>query len=352
MTVLFVVTNGAGLGHLTRGLAVARRLRQLDNTIEIIFCSTSLATEVIREMGFMYYYLPTKHVMPKNTTNGMWNRYLSQTLEMIIEVHHPQMVVYDGVYPYSSLLSTLNKHKLIKIWLKRESYKVGTDDGTEMEKRFNLTIVPGEAGLRKLSNTIKKKYVNPIILLDQEEAHKREAIRTELKLSQQHKLFYVQLGAGIINDTHDVLHRVIDLILKNPDHRILLGESIIGKHLDIKNQSITTIRSYPNSQYFKAIDYAVSASGYNTFHELLYYGVPSLFIPNTQTSKDDQVARVKRGVVKKACLLAFENKINETDFNQLIQNEQILRKNSKNLVAVNGALEAAKIILNEGGAIR
>lgn len=352
MTVLFVVTNGAGLGHLTRGLAVARRLRQLDETIEIIFCSTSLATEVIREMGFMYYYLPTKHVMPKSTTNGMWNKYLSQTLEMIIEVHHPHMVVYDGVYPYSSLISTLNKHKLIKIWLKRESYKAGTDDGTEMEKRFSLTIVPGEAGLRRLPDTAKKKYVNPIILLDKEEAHQREAIRDELKISYQNKLFYVQLGAGVINDTNPVLHRVIDLILKNPENRILLGESIIGKHLDMKHQQLTTIRSYPNSQYFKAIDYAVSASGYNTFHELLYYGVPSIFIPNTQTSKDDQVARVKRCTAKKACLMAYENKISETTFNQLIQNERVFRKNSERLIPVNGALEAAQIILNEGGAIR
>lgn len=352
MTVLFVVTNGAGLGHLTRGLAVARRLRQLDHKIEIIFCSTSLATEAIREMGFMYYYLPTKHVMPKSTTNGMWNRYLSQMLEMIIEVHRPQMVVYDGVYPYSSLISTLNKHKLIKIWLKRESYKVGTDDGTDMEKRFSLTIVPGEAGLRRLPNTARKKYVNPIILLDKEEAHPRETIRDELRLDAHHKLFYVQLGAGIINDTHDVLRRVIDLILKNTEHRILLGESIIGEHLDIKHPHITTIRSYPNSQYFKAIDYAVSASGYNTFHELLYYGVPSIFVPNTQTSKDDQVARVKRAVSKKACLMAFEDKINETNFNQLIQNERLFKTNTEKLVTINGALEAAKIILNEGGAIR
>lgn len=348
MTILFVVTNGAGLGHLTRGLAVARRLKRLDETVDIIFCSTSLATEAIRETGFMYYYLPTKHIMPKNTTNGMWNRYLKQTLEMIIEVHNPDMAVYDGVYPYANLINTLNNNHIKKIWLKRESYKVGTDDGSDAEKMFHLTIVPGEAGLTKLMDTPRKKYVKPIILLDQEEAHEREIIRAELNVSDTQRLFYVQLGAGVINDMHNDLYRVIDLILINPNHRILLGDSIIGKRLNIVHPYITTIRSYPNSQYFKALDYAVSASGYNTFHELLHYGVPSIFIPNTKTSKDDQVARVERAVVKNACLMAYENKINEKDFITLEQNERILKKNAMQLVPENGALEAAKIILDEG----
>ena len=39
-TVIFTITNAAGLGHITRGLAVARRLQTLN--IESVFFTTSV----------------------------------------------------------------------------------------------------------------------------------------------------------------------------------------------------------------------------------------------------------------------------------------------------------------------
>ena len=74
-TIIFMVTNGAGLGHLTRGLAVAKKLRQLDSTLEIVFFSTSLATEVIRNEGFMFYISPV---------NPLCQRQLQPACGMII----------------------------------------------------------------------------------------------------------------------------------------------------------------------------------------------------------------------------------------------------------------------------
>ena len=53
------------------------------------------------------------------------------------------------------------------------------------------------------------------------------------------------------------------------------------------------VRDFPLSRRFRAFDLAVSAAGYNSFHELLRFGIPTLFIPNQDTALDDQQGRAQ-----------------------------------------------------------
>ena len=39
------------------------------------------------------------------------------------------------------------------------------------------------------------------------------------------------------------------------------------------------------------MDFAISAAGYNSFHELLHHGLPCIFLPNDDQRVDDQRAR-------------------------------------------------------------
>jgi len=348
-TIVFMVTNGAGLGHLTRGLAVAKRLAKIDPSLNIVFLSTSLATEVIREAGFMYFYTPTRAILTESTTASDWNRYISRQLNEIIEIYHPIALVYDGVYPYLGVLSTLKNQMIKSIWIKRECYKEETKDLKHLEAAFDLVIVPKELASDQMVDTAKRKHCNPIIFLDKEEAHTREVVRKQIGLTEKENLFYLQLGAGTINSIDQLLQDLIQLILKQPENRILLGESIIGKHIEVKDPHIIHIRSYPNSQYFKGVDYAVSAAGYNTFHELLYFGIPTIFIPNTRTTKDDQVARVKMAESKNACIGIQEDQSNKeyaAAMDQLVTYKDSIKKNATKLIKENGAMQAAQYIYN------
>ena len=47
-------------------------------------------------------------------------------------------------------------------------------------------------------------------------------------------------------------------------------------------------------EWWKRCGIIISSAGYNKVHELVYFGVPSIFIPNTGTGKDDQKA-IARG---------------------------------------------------------
>ena len=50
--------------------------------------------------------------------------------------------------------------------------------------------------------------------------------------------------------------------------------------------------TYPMSRYLRAFDATVSAAGYNAYHELIRFGVPSLFVPMRRQT-DDQEARAR-----------------------------------------------------------
>jgi UDP-N-acetylglucosamine:LPS N-acetylglucosamine transferase len=63
------------------------------------------------------------------------------------------------------------------------------------------------------------------------------------------------------------------------------------------------VRVYPISRYLRGFDLVVSASGYNSFHELIAFGIPAVFVPNRETALDDQVSRARFAAAAGAALI-------------------------------------------------
>ncbi|MGO1372190.1 MAG: glycosyltransferase [Senegalia sp. (in: firmicutes)] len=345
--IIFTPTNGAGLGHLTRLLAIARRIKKLNPDKEIIFFSTSSAMHLILQEGFLGYHLPSKMLFPKDVTSTQWNDLLEEQLGRIIEMHKPSMLVFDGAYPYAGLISSMSEaNSLKKAWIKRGRAKVNVEAmRDEKEGHFDYVIKPGEAGVIKKDN----EY-NPVIYLDKTELLTKQEVRKKLQISNEYKIVYVQLGAGNINDINSILNKVLEVLKERKDVYIVMGESIIGNRLDIFEDRIIVIKDYPNSRYFLGFDLAISATGYNTFHELMYFGVPSIFIPNKNTKTDDQLARAKKSVIVGAAKIiediTEENLRVAVDYALNPSNNLEMRNNCKKLIDCNGADEIAEFISN------
>ena len=62
------------------------------------------------------------------------------------------------------------------------------------------------------------------------------------------------------------------------------------------------VKLYPVSRYLRAFDLTVSAAGYNSFHEQLGFGVPTVFLPNTadQAGRSGRPGPVRRGRRRRA----------------------------------------------------
>ena len=350
--ILFVPTNGAGLGHLTRLLAIARRVKRIDPSKKIIFHTTSSAMHLILQEGFLGYHLPSKMLFPKEMSAKQWNAMLRDHLETVIGIHQPETIVFDGAFPYAGLVASMRKKDgLRKIWVKRGQHKEGKAELVESkETEFDEVYVPGEAGGE---NSMRKEgiktFCEPVLYLDREELKDRESVRRQWNIPDGMKMVYVQLGAGKINDIHSTISILLNELLKRDDVFVVIGESIIGNRMDLKMDRVLTLRDYPNSIYFNAFDLIVTATGYNTFHEVMYFGVPSILIPNENTKTDDQVARAMLAGNAGAAIVLRDP--GATDFEKAIQealdeeNNQNMRNNALSLMKENGAQQMAEMIV-------
>ncbi|MFD1735469.1 hypothetical protein ACFSCX_02730 [Bacillus salitolerans] len=104
--ILFMPTNGFGLGHLTRTLAIARRLKQQDPSVKIIFITTSHAIHLVYKEGFIGYFFPSEKL--STLKRRVWNQMFSSTVINVIRAYNPKVLVFDGVYPYD-IISEIDK---------------------------------------------------------------------------------------------------------------------------------------------------------------------------------------------------------------------------------------------------
>jgi UDP:flavonoid glycosyltransferase YjiC (YdhE family) len=157
---------------------------------------------------------------------------------------------------------------------------------------FDTVIEPGDfaAALDSgVTTTTDAVRVGPVTLLDRDELDDRATARTALGLPAEGRLALVSLGAGNINDTRGDTGAVV-AALRDLDIGVCVTRTPIATGQG-RLDDVHVVRDFPLSRRYTAFDIAISATGYNSFHELLRFGVPTLFVPNTATALDDQEAR-------------------------------------------------------------
>ena len=294
--VVMFPTNGVGFGHFTRMLAIAKRMKQQDPSLEIIFFTTMPTLHLLKP-----YSIPAHHISGpkyfKGFESGDWNALLEEELTLCLETHKPSMFIFDGAFPYRGMLRAIqDRNGLRKIWMRRGMFKKGAKVPVDSIQHFDTIIRPGDAiadSEEEIDHGLEILHSSPIILLDEGELLTREKARYRLGIPLDCRAVYVQLGAGQINDISSEIRMTIDALLKHENLHVILGESMIGSRIEIDLPNVHIIRDYPNSQYFNGFDAVVQAGGYNSFHETRAFGLPALFYPNMETGMDDQLARCK-----------------------------------------------------------
>lgn len=290
--VLLMSSNGAGMGHLTRLFSYARRL---DGDARTYLLSMSQAVPVAARLGHPFEYLPSAKAlgMPPGRWRGMFVDRVSETVRRV----RPDVVVFDGTWPYQGVDEIREKNPDARwVWSRRGMWRAGLNSEQITKAAwFDRVLEPGDlAAEYDAGATVGEPAhrVGPVTLLDVADLESREEARAALGLPQDGPLALVSLGAGNINDTSGDLGAAaaalaalgVGVCVTVPEIAASGGPAGGDVHL---------VRDYPLSRRYRAFDLVISASGYNSFHELLRLGVPSLFVPNTATSLDDQAGRAR-----------------------------------------------------------
>lgn len=349
-TVLFVII-GAGLGHLTRGLAIATQFMKLNKNCKIIFFTTNGNANIIDQFHYEYYYLPNRGLLSQTMKAPEYNAYMKEILTGIMEKHQPEYFIFDGAFPYPCIVNRMRERiSMHNIWIKREGDRQGFNDAAIIayKKYFDCIIIPEELGQQEYREYLtKEKLVPPMILID-DDMDLRDRIRNRFPITSKRKVWYVQLGREHRDKQSSLLNQIINTILNKDNAYIVLGESIDGPRIEMKHTRIWNYRNYPNSAMFSEIDFAITTAGYNIVHELAYYNIPAILVPDLSVVKDDQRARALR-------LEGIGGAVTLEDYNQLdsaiehlMMNELDMKKKLEETHFVNGAQEAAEIILSMG----
>lgn len=352
--VILFPTNGVGLGHFTRLFAIAKRIRKRDPGVEIVFVTTMSALHLVEAEGYPAYHFPGKYMF-NDMTSAEWNTITEEFIATVFEIHRPSVFVFDGTFPYRGMLNAIrNRDGLTKIWLRRGTFKKGaTKIPVDSIEHFDRIIRPGDSSSRpeeEIEFSTPLNLIEPILFADKGELFPKEVVRTRLGITSDSLVVYVQLGAGKINDIESDLDRIIRILNVHNNLQIVVGESLIGKRLNVVGERIRTIRDYPNSLSFNGFDFAIMAGGYNSYHEAIEFALPTIFLPNTETGMDDQVARVKAGAEAGACIMITDQNDEsiQNAVTKMINLEERMKfvESCTKLSKLNGANEAATIVLD------
>jgi UDP:flavonoid glycosyltransferase YjiC (YdhE family) len=291
--ILFVTTNGTGLGHLTRGMSIARRL---DPEVQPVILTLSQAAPVVREAGFHVEYFPSYHT-PAAGSHRQWNRRLFTRLMALIGELRPRIVVFDGAHPYPAVMVAIKfTEGLTWVWSRRPMWKPGVGAiALSRAEAFDHILEPGEfAESEDHGATVARRdeavRVPPIVFCDDEELLDRAEAERELGLEPGRVNALIHLGAG--KDVTPTVARCLQRLVREPEVQVAALESNIAHGLAVPDEVVHLRERYPMSRLYSAFDFTVSAAGYNAYHELIRFAVPTLYVPMPRQS-DDQAARAR-----------------------------------------------------------
>lgn len=289
---LFISSNGTGMGHLTRLLAYARRV---EPELAPHFLSLSQAVPVVGRFGFPFEYLPSAKAT--GLKSARWHKLFAARVAETVGRVRPEVVVFDGTWPYEGIPVARQAHPDVPwVWSRRGMWRAGHNrDQLAKAEWFDEVVEPGDFAAEfdaGVTVNAAATRVGPVTLLDSSELEDRATARAALGLDADAPLALVSLGAGTINDTSGDIGAVVAALRSlGVGVCVTKPEIALGSPGDLHD--VHVVSDFPLSRHYRAFDLAVSATGYNSFHELLRFEVPTLFVPNRATALDDQEARAQ-----------------------------------------------------------
>ena len=311
--------NGAGLGHVSRLLHLARWMRHIVSFIdgrppEIIFLTSTEATQLISDAGFAAFKLPSKGTARKTQLAvPEFRRLARQFVWQVLSDFAPDLLVVDTFAQGSldELFPILDAPYARSLVLRRIKPSEAKRPIFQASYRFYHAVVFPHTRdevlplLAELPPGPEQTFVGPVFFDPPGPGERdavREALRAELGLKNGIPLIYLSAGGG--GDPHaEALLIELVRVASNalPAAALLVGAGPLYRGRRVFAPNVIWYSDPGISRLFPAVDAAISAAGYNSFHELAAAGVPTAFF-GLEKIADDQDERVRRLEALGACL--------------------------------------------------
>ncbi len=295
--------NGSGLGHLTRLISVGRWLRRYvtlleDQPPEVLFLTSSDASDILAQAGFASFKIPSKTVSVRAGLDKLeYRRLAKHFVWQMLGVFSPDLFVVD-TFPsgsFDELFQVLDgpfKKSFVFRGVKPE-YAARPIFRSALGM-YDAVVVPHQhqtSYVEQLAPTIQASFSGEVVQFERDELLPAEAARRELGVADGDRLVYLSAGGGGDPDAESTISGLVDALRHEPGLHLLVGAGPLYHGNRMAGPRLTWFDSPNIWRYFHGLDAAISAAGYNTFHELIYAGVPTAFYSQEKIA-DDQSQRI------------------------------------------------------------
>ena len=351
--------NGVGTGHVTRLIAVSRWLRRhaqrLNVPLEIYFLTSSEAGSLLFAESFPAFKLPSRTIIAEAGIDesgflDLARSWVGNTLDAL----DPDLLLVD-TFPQGyfeelpPFLTAARKSALIYRPVK-EIHANQPEFQTALSL-YSLVLVPeyeqNALVLTPPSARDRIRYVGPMMVREQAEVLVREEARKVLGITGDRLAVYVSAGGGGDVNAKHLIQNCYEALSGIQELHLIIGAGPLYRGPCIHGDRVTWLSNENAIEFATAFDVAVAAAGYNTFNELMHYGVPAVYLPQEKWA-DDQRARAERAARAGAAIVLDSN---GTGLRQAIEKfcdpaqRLSASRSAHNLVPRNHASEAAAALL-------
>lgn len=297
--VVLFPTNGVGMGHYARMYALASAIRRMKPEVEIVFFTTNYVLHPLYSEGMTCYHLPSRKKF-KGMEARTWNQQCEDMLANVFSVHRPSVFIFDGAYPYRGMLNAIkNRISTTRIWVRRISRRGKENAPIDAYSHFEKIVIPGdliEANMEDMAKLPIDEIVMtpPMLSVSRSDLNERGYLRSRLGIPPEGTVALVSLGAGEINDISNLRDFVIEGLVDRGIFVIIADSMLKPMNKRYDHEKIRVVQSFPIMRNRSCFDFAVIAGGYNSVNECVLLRLPSVIIPNFETSRDDQPGRAEK----------------------------------------------------------
>ena len=341
-----IISAGGTGGHIYPALSIIKKIKEKDETAEILYVGTTdrMEKDIVPKENIPYYGIKIRGFDRKFSFNNFKTikYFISGIKEMkkLMKEFKPDIVIGVGGYVTAPVIYAASKLG-IKTIIHEQNSILG------MTNRFLCKKVDAVAISFKDTKVDAKRVEytgNPSSEVDDLTFDKKE-----FGLSDNKKLVLIVMGSLGSKVVSDKLKNILPKF-NDKDYEVLCvtGNNYYDEFKSLKlNKNIKVVPFVNNLKIlFKKTDILITRAGATTMSEIISYKVPSILVPSPYVTDNHQYKNAMSLVSKNAGLLVEEslleeNLIKEVDY--LINNKEKRNEIRSNLSMMSITNSASKI---------